>query len=60
MANNWLPEAEAAKKINRQPRTLRKKVKSGAWNVAYRAINNRFFQYNEKDLERLYEERRSA
>jgi len=60
MTTSWLSEKDAASKIQRQPRTLRKKVKSGAWNVAYRHINNRFFQYSEKDIERLWQVHKSA
>lgn len=57
---NWLNEQDAAKLINRKPRTLRKKVKAGTWNVAYRTIEGRCFQYAEKDLEKLYNVRKSA
>jgi hypothetical protein len=57
---NWLPEDQAAKKIDRAPRTLRRYVKKGTWNVAYKTLNGRSFHYNERDLERLFTERKSA
>ena len=57
---NWLEEKEAAKKINRSVITLRRNVKKGTWNVAFRTLSGRSFQYSERDLERLYEEKKSA
>lgn len=59
-AINWIDEKVAAEKVRRKPRTLRELVKSGKWQVAYSAINNRRFQYNEKDIDRLLLENSTA
>jgi predicted DNA-binding protein (UPF0251 family) len=54
MANySWIPESEAAKKINRKPRTLRELVKAGKLQVAYTTINGRTYQYSERDINRM-------
>lgn len=50
---NWIPEPEAAKKLNRKPKTLRALVKSGKWKIDYTAPNGRGFQYSEKGIEKL-------
>lgn len=49
----WIPEQDAAKMINRHPRYLRGKVKSGAWPVKYSAIEGRKFHYSKADIEKL-------
>jgi hypothetical protein len=51
----WIPEKEAAQKVNRRPYTLRRLVKSGKWPIAYTAPNQRGYQYNLKDIDRLLE-----
>lgn len=52
---NWIPEAEAAKKVGRKPRTLRALVKSGQypWDIPFTAPNGRGFQYSEKGIEKI-------
>jgi hypothetical protein len=50
---NWIPEAEAAKKVGRKPRTLRNLVKKGLWDVAYSAPNGRTFFYDERGIEKV-------
>lgn len=49
----WIPEAEAAQKVRRHPRNLRKYVKTGKWPVAFTALNGRRYMYSEKDIEKL-------
>lgn len=49
----WLTEKEAAKELDRQPRTLRLKVKAAAWPIAYYAIEGRKFRYSKQDIEKL-------
>lgn len=50
----WLTEAEAAKLVNRHPRTLRKLVKAGTWNVTYTTLNGRSYCYDEKGIRELF------
>ncbi len=57
---NWIPEAEAAKKVQREPRTLRKLVKSGKWTIAYTALNGRSYHYSEKDINSLFKRNSTA
>lgn len=53
MATNWLSEKEVAEKLNRAPRTVRRKVKARVWEISYRTIEGRSYQYSEKDIERF-------
>lgn len=57
---NWLTEKEAADYVSRKPRTLRKKVKAGTWNIKIRTVNGRSFQYWAKDLEKVFEVQHTA
>jgi len=50
---NWIKEIEAAKKIGRSPRLLRKHANSGLWKINYTAPNGRGYMYLEKDLEKM-------
>lgn len=50
---NWISESDAARKVNKAPKTLRRLVKSGKWPVNYTAPNGRGYQYSEKDLDKL-------
>lgn len=50
---DWMKEAEAASMLGYQPETLRKKVKAGKLNVAFTNLNNRNWQYDRKDLEKV-------
>lgn len=49
----WIPEQEAAKKVNRTPRVLRRLVKSGRWPIEYTAPNSRGYQYSEKSINKF-------
>lgn len=49
----WISEQEAAKMLNRHPRWLRAKVKSGAWPVKYSAIEGRKYHYAKADIDKL-------
>lgn len=49
----WIDEKTAAEKVNRKPRTLRKLVLSGKWNINYTAPNGRTYQYDEKSIDQL-------
>jgi hypothetical protein len=56
MANNWIPEKEAAEKLRLKPRTLRKKVQgviTPVLSIAYTNVSGRNFQYDEKDIEKV-------
>lgn len=51
---NWLPEKEAARIVGKAPRTLRRLVKAGTWNVSYTTLNNRNYMYDEKGIEKVF------
>jgi hypothetical protein len=50
----WIPESEAAKLVNRKPRTLRRLVKKGTWNVTYTTLNGRSYCYDEKGIREVF------
>ena len=50
----WIKESEAAKMVNRKPRTLRKLVVAGTWNVTYTTLNGRSYCYDEKGIQELF------
>jgi DNA-binding transcriptional MerR regulator len=56
----WIEEKEAARLVNRKPRTLRVYVKSGKWPVAYSALNNRRYHYDLRGIEKLMLQHSSA
>lgn len=56
---SWISEQEAAKKVNRKPRTLRKLVKSGHLKIDFTAINGRKYQYDLQGIEKLLKENSS-
>lgn len=49
----WIPEKTAAQLVQLHPRTLRRKVKNGAWSITYLAIEGRRFQYSKSDLDKF-------
>lgn len=49
----WIPEAEAAKMMNYKPETLRKYAKSGKLTINFTARNQRRYQYNKNDIEKV-------
>ena len=49
---SWIPEAEAAKIINRSPRVLRTLAKSGELDIQFTSVKGRSYQYNEQDLQK--------
>jgi predicted site-specific integrase-resolvase len=50
---NWLPEKEAAEKLNYQPRTLRRLVKSGTLNISFTSLRGRNYFYDEVSIEKV-------
>jgi hypothetical protein len=50
----WLEEKEAAQIVKRKPRTLRKLVKAGTWNVLYTHLNGRSYCYDEKGISEVF------
>jgi hypothetical protein len=48
----WISEKEASEFMNRKPRTIRAKVKRGEWDVSYRTLSGRSYEYDLKGLER--------
>ncbi len=57
---NWIDEEQAAKMVNRKPRTLRKLVKSGKLKIAYSAPLGRKFHYLESDIIKLFKQNQTA
>jgi len=53
MIMNWINEAEAARRIGRSRRILRKHAKSGRWQIDYTAPNGRGYLYSEKGIEKM-------
>lgn len=52
--SQWIDEAEAARKLKRSKRILRKHVKSGDWPIAYTTLpNGRTFFYDEKGINKM-------
>lgn len=49
----WVKEQKAAEMVNRKPRTLRKNVLSGKWNIPATAPNGRGYMYSKEALEKL-------
>lgn len=49
----WIPEKEAAQKILRKPRTLRKLVIDRKLKIAFTSVNGRMYQYWSKDIDKL-------
>jgi predicted site-specific integrase-resolvase len=52
-AIKWVPEAEAAKMIGYAPKTLRRKAKSGEWEINWAAVQGRRYRYSESDINNL-------
>lgn len=50
---NWISEKEASEKLGYKPRTLRKYVKGGKFNIAISSITGRKYHYSETDIIRL-------
>jgi predicted site-specific integrase-resolvase len=49
----WIPEKEAAEKLNRKPRTLRKLVKAGTLNISFTHVNGRSYCYDESGITKV-------
>lgn len=49
----WISEEEAAKLIRRHPRYLRDMVKTGRWDISYRTLNGRSYEYDENGIEKV-------
>ena len=52
MAKQWIDEATAAKKLNYQPRTLRRLVKSGTLDISFTSLRGRNYFYDEVSIEK--------
>ena len=50
---NWIPEKQAAERLNRKPETLRALVKKGKIPLEFTHINGRTFQYSERSIEKV-------
>jgi predicted site-specific integrase-resolvase len=49
----WLPEKIAAEMIGYAPKTLRRKAKSGEWEINWAAVQGRRYRYSESDINNL-------
>jgi hypothetical protein len=49
----WIEEGEAVKLLKKHPRTIRRKVKSGAWDISYRTLEGKCYEYDRNGIERL-------
>jgi hypothetical protein len=49
----WITEAEASEMLRRKPRTIRAKVKRGEWDISYRTLNGRSFEYDENGIQKV-------
>lgn len=55
--HQWIPEDEAAKKLDYKPRTLRKLVKSGTLDISYTTLRGRNYRYDERSIDRLLDKK---
>ena len=51
----WIPEKEFAKMIGRSPRTIRRLVTSGRWDIAFTCPNGRGYMFEEKGINKMLE-----
>lgn len=47
----WIAEKDLAEMVGRHPRTVRRLIKAGTWNIPFTAPNNRRFMYSKKGVE---------
>lgn len=50
---NWIDEKTFARMVCRKPRTVRRLVKNGIWDIPYSAPNGRTYQYSEQGINKL-------
>lgn len=49
----WIKEKDLAEMLGRNPRTVRRLVKSGTWNIPYSAPNGRRYLYSKKGVDQF-------